>query len=527
MIPDSWMIEVPHLADRQLGLDRLDALGLNARSASRIYRAAATKSSLTPTSRSNTWRSERSRPCSALAGFGSSNKRTGIGFAQAETGRGEAAKSAAAIDQADVAIAEAHHMIAGFEFGDANQFADQRLGDEYALAFPHDLARAAHAPDLVIGIVAMLLDAIRHLPLRWRVDLVRRSLAERFMRPLFVVVSAEGVEAPLLLGRIRGRRARGLGLEGAMHALMAAILLRRGWMDEVRLDAELDPPRRQPRQAAGAGRAERRAVVATDRMRQSLAANRRRKDRLRSFDRWRHDPHLDQIATVAVGQRQRVDPAGVAGAEPTFEISRPLVIGGRNRRHRPPPVERPPAPLGRRDQPGPLEDITDRRSRRPAGLRSLMPQHHSQLARSQMREAPAQRNDRFRNGRLSAMRTLQWSPRMIHKPFRRMPLSPFAPLIERVPAYAVATAQIRNTPVAGVVFRQHSDALFHSTGLLKGHRKSSFRATLTCRPSTRSKLSGIYPVCTVESPLTPTLSPQERGEGGAAFTPPPSPRTPA
>src|ERR1700736_2677387 len=206
MIPDSWMIEVPHLADRQLGLDRLDALGLNARSASRIYRAAATKSSLTPTSRSNTWRSERSRPCSALSGCGGCTNRTGIGC-EAETGRGEAAKSAAAIDQADVAIAEAHHMIAGFEFGDANQFADQRLGDEYALAFPHDLARAAHAPDLVIGIVPMLLDAIRHLPLRWRVDLVRRSLAERFMRPLFVVVPAEGVEAPLLLGRIRGRRA--------------------------------------------------------------------------------------------------------------------------------------------------------------------------------------------------------------------------------------------------------------------------------------------------------------------------------
>jgi hypothetical protein len=62
MIPDSWMIEVPHLADRQLGLDRLDALGLNARSGSRIYRAAATQSSLTRTRHSNTRKSGRSRP---------------------------------------------------------------------------------------------------------------------------------------------------------------------------------------------------------------------------------------------------------------------------------------------------------------------------------------------------------------------------------------------------------------------------------------------------------------------------------
>ena len=46
------------------------------------------------------------------------------------------------------------------------------------------------------------------------------------MRPLFVVVPAEGVEALLLLlGRVRGRRARGLGLEGAMHALIPTILL--------------------------------------------------------------------------------------------------------------------------------------------------------------------------------------------------------------------------------------------------------------------------------------------------------------
>ena len=62
-----------------------------------------------------------------------------------------------------------------------------------------------------------------------------------------------------------------------MHALVATILLPRGGrMDEVRLDAELDPPRRQSRQAAGAGRAKRRAIVATDGARQSLAAKRRR-----------------------------------------------------------------------------------------------------------------------------------------------------------------------------------------------------------------------------------------------------------
>jgi len=54
---------------------------------------------------------------SAVAGLGHDG-RDRQGFAQPETGWGEAADPAAAIDQADVAIAEAHHMIAGFELGD-------------------------------------------------------------------------------------------------------------------------------------------------------------------------------------------------------------------------------------------------------------------------------------------------------------------------------------------------------------------------------------------------------------------------
>src|SRR5947207_12632149 len=130
MIPDMFEWAASFFDGSSVGLDRLDAVGLNARPPSRIYRTAATKSSLTAASRSNTWRSERSRPCPALAGCGGGPERIDIDFAQAETGRREAAEPAMAINQADIAVAKAHHMIAGFEFGDANQFADQRLGDE-------------------------------------------------------------------------------------------------------------------------------------------------------------------------------------------------------------------------------------------------------------------------------------------------------------------------------------------------------------------------------------------------------------
>src|SRR4029077_13549022 len=88
---------------------------------------------------------------------------------------------------------------------------------------------------------------------------------------------------------------------------------------------------------------------------------------------------------------------------------------------------------------------------------------------------------------------------------------------ERVPTHPVSSAQIRDTPVTRLVVRKHSDPLFHTTGLLEWHRKSSFRPKLTCRPSTRSKLSGIYPDWTGENPH-PTL-PRRRGRDWRGFSP--------
>ena len=158
----------------------------------------------------------------------------------------------------------------------------------------------------MIGVVPGILNAIRHGSLRWDVEFVRGTLAQRFVWALLVVVPAEGVKAGLLFGRVRRGRARRLCLERAMHALMSAVLLRRGRMDEVRLDAELDPPRRQARKTACAARPERRAIIAADRKRQAMSVKCLCKDRLRSFDRLLHDPHVDQKTTVAIRYCQGV-----------------------------------------------------------------------------------------------------------------------------------------------------------------------------------------------------------------------------
>ena len=88
------------------------------------------------------------------------------------------------------------------------------------------------------------------------------SRAERFVRTHLVVLVAEAVETHLLLAAVGRRRPRGLGLQHPVHALVPPVLLRLAGLDPLQLDAQLQPPRCQLAEAAGAGRGERTAVVA-------------------------------------------------------------------------------------------------------------------------------------------------------------------------------------------------------------------------------------------------------------------------
>jgi hypothetical protein len=82
---------------------------------------------------------------------------------------------------------------------------------------------------------------------------------QRLMRTLLVVVAAETIEAPPLLGRSRSGRLRRLDLQCTVHALVTAIVRRAGQRDVARLDTELEPPNRQRREPGR--RAELRSVV--------------------------------------------------------------------------------------------------------------------------------------------------------------------------------------------------------------------------------------------------------------------------
>ncbi len=65
------------------------------------------------------------------------------------------------------------------------------------------------------------------------------------MRPFGIELADEGIEAVLLLQAVEARRAGCLLLEGEMHALVAAVLLRMARLDAFDRDAEPKPPDRE------------------------------------------------------------------------------------------------------------------------------------------------------------------------------------------------------------------------------------------------------------------------------------------
>jgi hypothetical protein len=63
------------------------------------------------------------------------------------------------------------------------------------------------------------------------------------MRSVVVVVLHEAVEGLLLAAEVDLWRIHRRFAERAMHPLVAAILLGMSWLDSIRNNAELDPPR--------------------------------------------------------------------------------------------------------------------------------------------------------------------------------------------------------------------------------------------------------------------------------------------
>src|SRR5687767_10615456 len=75
----------------------------------------------------------------------------------------------------------------------------------------------------------------------------RCLIGQRFVRPLVIVFAEKHREGSLLGPKARSRRPSGLGLQGAVHAFMAAVLIWTSRDNAFGTDAEADPPDGQAR----------------------------------------------------------------------------------------------------------------------------------------------------------------------------------------------------------------------------------------------------------------------------------------
>src|SRR5207247_594142 len=157
-------------------------------------------------------------------------------------------------------------------------------------------------------------------------DAPRRLIppAERLVWSLGVVAVAKPIEAALLRSKRAPRRARGLGLECFVHPLVSSVLLRVRRLDQLRMDAEPDPPDGECRQPAQGTGGKRRAVIGADSLRPAIAPEEPGK-----HGPTRGDRRLEQAAAAeqetrrGVLDRERVAVDAIAGAKLPFEIGGP------------------------------------------------------------------------------------------------------------------------------------------------------------------------------------------------------------
>ena len=148
------------------------------------------------------------------------------------------------------------------------------------------------------------------------------------MWPDVVEDAAEVVEVALLGTEVGLRRPSGFALEGSVHTLVTAVLLRLSRLDGFRTDAETDPPGAQPCEASESHGSEGRTVVGANDGGEAELAERLDKDRLGELDRRGVQPcALEQESAEAVLDGEGIAVAAVEHLELALEVDRPDRIG--------------------------------------------------------------------------------------------------------------------------------------------------------------------------------------------------------
>ncbi len=204
------------------------------------------------------------------------------------------------------------------------EIASRALADSFTLV---GAALMAAGGDQDVAVVPGILQFRQAIVRPWGggIEFGRASHGECLVGAFGIELAHEGIELGLLLQAVHCWWPSGLLLQGQVHALMAAVLLRTAGLDALDGDAEAQPPDRQAGEIVEAvGTGEGQAIVASDRPRQAAIAEQLLEGfNDRGFAGRFGGLTQQQIARSMVGDRQGVTVAAIAELELALEVGAP------------------------------------------------------------------------------------------------------------------------------------------------------------------------------------------------------------
>ena len=213
-------------------------------------------------------------------------------------------------------------------FFDADRLAGKDLAEVNLFAAQTDASAIGDDDDFVVeGIIDIrqsLVGAGRGL-----IDLGRALHAQGFVRTFLVELLDEMIELGLLLKEVCSGGLGGFFLQGQMHALMAAILLRMARLNALDANAEPEPPNRELAQIEqGVSGSEGNTVIAADVRRQAALLKKPLKHgKSVIFFGGREGLTGEEIPAGVIGDGQRIAVLMIAQQELALVIGAPKLIG--------------------------------------------------------------------------------------------------------------------------------------------------------------------------------------------------------
>ena len=153
------------------------------------------------------------------------------------------------------------------------------------------------------------------------------------MGTLEVVFVLELIKAALLRAQRPFGRSRRLFFQRAVHALVAAILLRLARRDPFHANPQPHPPHAQPAQSRQTGGGERRPIIAANRRREPVLPERGLQHRAsHSAVGLRQRLTAQQVPAPRITEREGVAASSVPAHKPPFEIHAPHPVRCRGMR---------------------------------------------------------------------------------------------------------------------------------------------------------------------------------------------------